>query len=154
MTTRSPFFAARRSRFGSGARLTRGFTLLELMITVAIIAVLASIAYATYQNNVVESRRKAAAACLLEAAQFMERRYTTVLSYAGATLPGLTCQTDLARFYTIAISGTPTATLYSLTATPVSGSQQANRDTKCATLGINQSGTKSETGTGSVADCW
>ena len=151
MTTRSPSLAVRRSHPGSR---TRGFTLLELMITLAIIAVLASIAYASYQNNVVESRRKAATACLLEAAQFMERRYTTQLSYLGATLPGLTCQNDLARFYTIAINGTPTATDYSLTATPVSGSQQANRDTKCATLSINQIGTKGETGSGTVADCW
>ena len=65
--------------FSSGHAL--GFTLIEVMITVAIIAVLTAIAYPSYESHVTKTRRAAAAGCLLERAQFMERFYTTNLSY-------------------------------------------------------------------------
>ena len=54
----------------------RGFTLMELMIVVAIIGILAGIAYPTYQDSVRKSRRADAEAVLLELAQWMERFYT------------------------------------------------------------------------------
>ena len=135
-------------------RAIRGFTLIELMIVVAILAVLASIAYASYQNSVVNSRRSAAAACLLEVAQFMEREYTTRLTYANVNaLPALACRNDLAAFYTIGLNGAAAATTYSLQAVPQG--VQASADTKCGTLRVNQAGTRSVTGTGgSVPSCW
>ena len=58
----------------------RGFTLIELMVVVAIIAILAAIAYPSYTNHVVKTRRAAATACVMEAAHFMERYYTTNLT--------------------------------------------------------------------------
>ncbi len=134
------------------ARRKRGFTLIELMITLAVIAALAGIAYASYQRNVMEARRKAATGCILEISQFMERYYTTQLTYVGATSPPVSCRTELAPFYTIAISGTPTATAYTVTAVP--RGQQLARDTVCGTLGITQTGAKSESGTGTPAECW
>jgi prepilin-type N-terminal cleavage/methylation domain-containing protein len=63
----------------------RGFTLLELTIVLLIVAILASLATASYGGNIVRSRRQAAAVCLHEAAQLMERYYVTHLSYVGAT---------------------------------------------------------------------
>lgn len=133
-------------------RRQSGFTLIELMIVVLVLGILASIAYASYDNATIASRRKAGAACLLEASQFMERYYTTNLSYQGAALPALACRTELAGNYTLAIAAS-TATTYSLTATP--GGRQATKDSaKCGTLGINQSGTKTKTGSLGVAECW
>jgi type IV pilus assembly protein PilE len=136
----------------AGKRSTKGFTLIELMIVIMIIGILASIAYASYSNSVIASRRKAASACMLELSQHMERVYTTSMSYAGVTAaPTMACRTDLAAFYTISVVGTPTATTFSIQAAPTS--QQ--KDAKCGTLGLNQAGTKTITGTGgSVPSCW
>lgn len=140
----------------AGARVRRqsGFTLIELMVVVLVLGVLAGLAYASYENATIASRRKAAAACLLEGSQFMERYYTTELSYKDAVLPALSCQTDLAGQYTIALAAS-NATTYSMTATPVSGSRQATKDgAKCGTLGLNQSGTKTRTGSAVISECW
>ncbi|GAB2660737.1 type IV pilin protein [Arenimonas aestuarii] len=138
----------------NSSRGNRGFTLIELMIVIAIIAVLASIAYASYQNSVVNSRRAAAAACLLEVGQFMEREYTTRLTYANVNaIPALACRDDLAGLYTFSLNGAATATTYSVQAVPQG--IQASADTKCATLRVNQAGTRSITGSGgSVSSCW
>lgn len=131
----------------------RGFTLIELMVTVLIVGVLAAIAYASYTDSVVNSRRAAASACLTEVSQFMERYYTTNLTYVGAAMPDLGCRTDLANFYTFSINGTPTATAYAVQAAPVG--QQSSRDgAKCGTLGLNQAGARSASGSQGVAGCW
>ncbi|WP_334130852.1 type IV pilin protein [Silanimonas lenta] len=139
-------------------RPSAGFTLLELMVTVAIIAILAAIAYPNYQDYVMRSRRAAAAVCLTEVSQFMERFYTTNLRYnattggAAVTLPALQCMNDIAGHYTISFSAAPTATTYAIQAVPQGA--QAMRDVKCGTLGLNQAGAKTKSGTGTVAECW
>lgn len=131
-----------------------GFTLIELMIVVAIVAILAAIAYPSYQAHVIKTRRAAAAACMLEVAQFMERYYTTHLRYvdgAGAapTIPATQCRTDLQGHYTIRLADGTTAGAYSVQAVP-KGVQEI-RDKKCATLAIDQRGAKSESGTAATA---
>jgi type IV pilus assembly protein PilE len=132
----------------------RGFTLLELMIVVAIVAILAAIAYPSYQRHVIKTRRTTAAACLTELSQYMERYYTTKLSYAGATLPATGCAADLNGFYNFAFTGgvAPTASAYSITAT-AAGMQL--KDTQCGNLSLNQIGTKAVSGSASSAnECW
>ena len=63
---------------------THGFTLIELMITVAIVGILASIAYPSYQDSVMKSRRADATGALLGFANAMERRFTETNSYCNA----------------------------------------------------------------------
>lgn len=138
----------------AGARRQSGFTLIELMVVILVLGVLAGIAYASYENATVASRRKAAAACLLEASQFMERYYSTNLRYTDAVIPALPCRTELTPHYTIP-TPTLTATTYALTIVPVSGSRQAAKDgAKCGTLGITQAGTKTRTGSAPLSECW
>lgn len=129
---------------------TSGFTLIEVMIVVAIVAILSTVAYASYTNQVVKSRRAAAAGCLQELAQFMERSYTTNMEYPAA-LPNSQCQTDLATHYSFPAPNVNGRT-YTLQANPEGG--QASNDTGCATLGINQSGAKTVSGGKPVQDCW
>ncbi|KRA52077.1 pilus assembly protein PilE [Pseudoxanthomonas sp. Root630] len=123
---------------------SEGFTLMELMIAIAVVGILAAIAYPSYTGQVTKTRRSAAAACLLERAQFMERYYSTNMGYTGAALPAAACATELGTHYTFAFSAGPTATTYTLAATPQGG--QASNDTQCATLSINERGTKSVSG--------
>lgn len=135
-----------------------GFTLLELMITVAVVAILAAIAHASYQNQVTNTRRATAAVCLTEVSQFMERfyatnlRYNTTLGGAAVAIPALQCRTDIAAHYTIGFSAGPTATTYTVQAVPQGA--QASRDTRCGTLTLSHVGAKTVSGTGTVADCW
>jgi len=136
-------------------RAQKGFTLIELMVVVAIIGILAAIAYPSYQEHVLRTRRAAATGCLLELAQFMERYYTTNMRYVDSDgnrpdLPNTACRTELAGFYNFSLSGA-TASSFDLQAVP-QGPQAA--DTRCGTLGLDETGARSESGTGQVADCW
>ena len=63
----------------------KGFTLIELMITLAIVAILATIAYPAYNDYVIKSNRVEAKRTLLTAAQFLERRYSTQNTYLQNT---------------------------------------------------------------------
>ena len=132
----------------------RGFTLIEVMIVVAIVGILAAIAYPSYLDSIQRSRRAEAQAALLELAQFMERSYTTNGSYlvsgSAPTLPFSAVPKDGgAAYYTLSLSATTAAT-YSLLAT-ATGAQSSDA---CGNLGINQAGTKTVSGSKPLADCW
>lgn len=129
----------------------RAFSLIELMIVVAVIGILAAIAYPNYQEYLLKSRRAVATGCLLELAQFMERHYTTHMSYTDAVLPDTACRTELAGFYSFGYAEALTASTYLLEAVP-QGAQTA--DTVCASLRISHTGARSASGAGGVAVCW
>ncbi|WP_136255860.1 type IV pilin protein [Onishia niordana] len=135
----------------------RGFTLIELMIAVAIIAILASIAYPSYQRYVTDTWRTRAAACLSELAQGMERRYTETFSYRNDTqpLPSAECVSELdnANRYTLAFADKePTAQTFEIEATP-KGPQAP--DAECGTLSLDQTGqTSISSKSGTVAQCF
>lgn len=131
-----------------------GFTLIELMIVVAIVGIVAAIAYPSYMQYVIRSNRSAAESFTLAVANKQEqyildaRQYATSVSALNMTTPS-----EVSRNYVITIAGvTTTPPAYTITATP--NSTQLSKDTKCKILTINQAGQKTVSGTGTVADCW
>lgn len=140
----------------SARRRADGFTLIELMITVAVVAILAAVALPSYQRYVARTQRAAAAACLVEMGQFMERVYLTNLRYdqnagAATALPNTDCRDRTSARYTIALAAMAQRS-FSLTATPQGA--QASVDSGCGTLSLNQAGTRSVSGGDGVAHCW
>lgn len=132
-----------------------GFTLIELLVAIAIVAILATIAIASYDFAMIKARRGAAEGCLQETAQFMERFYTTNLAYdqdaGGAAVPAPACTQDVTNFYTVGfVAGQPTATTYTLQAVPTT----AQNDSRCGTLSIDHKGLKGATGSAGAAGCW
>lgn len=132
-----------------------GFTLLELLIVIVILGLLATIAIPQYKQQVVKARRGDAKVALLDLAGRMERYYAENQTFIGATIGTggtvSTTNTSPNGYYTLSV-GTPGATTFTLTATPTGA--QLTDDTLCGALGLNQLGTKTETGSGTVAQCW
>lgn len=128
-------------------RKKNGFTLIELMITVAIVAILTSIALPSYQSHVTSTRRTTAQACLLELTQFTERYYSKSMTYVGATLPTSECSTNMAMHYIFAYAAAPTATAYAITATAQGA--QATRDASCTPMQVTQTGARTPS-----LGCW
>lgn len=127
----------------------RGFTLTELMVVVAIIGILASIAYPAYLEYVRRAARADAKAVLMEAAQFMERYFTTNNTYVGATLPSAVSPkgaTGAAVRYNISFAVGPTATTYTVQAVPAN----AQVGEACGTLTVAHTGAT----TPAAGNCW
>jgi len=150
-----------RARCAHGGRAARGFTLIELMVVVAIVAILVGIAVPAYQDAVRKSRRGQAKADLVELAQRAERFHTVNNSYAGFWTLVDDADKESPRngngpFYDMERDGgTDTAVnTFLLTATPRAGSGQEN-DTRCMTLTLDHAGAKNIVdGSGPAADCW
>lgn len=130
-----------------------GFTLVELMIVVVIIAILAGIAYPSYRNYTVKSKRSDAYAGLTEAATDQEKFYSQNMRFATSmaalnSLNGLSATTRMSPdgHYAITTTG---GTTYTLTATAQGA--QATADTSCPTITLSSSGVKSGA---SGASCW
>ncbi len=141
----------------------KGFTLIEILIVVAILGILAAVAYPSYQDNVRKSNRALGKAILLTVATKEEQffvnnnQYATTmvqLGYAANTF-GISQQGDPvaagAGIYDVSFSASSTA---AFTAQAVPKNDQVN-DTKCMTLTLTNTGVKTESGTASsAADCW
>lgn len=130
--------------------LQAGFTLIEMMIVVALIGILATIAIPGYQDYVRRANRSEAMALLTSNAHFMERYFTARNTYVGASLPETQSPTNGTARYALSFSGDPTATTFTIQAVPASGYS----DSLCGTLTLNQAGTVTESGTGALSDCW
>jgi type IV pilus assembly protein PilE len=129
----------------------KGFTLIELMMVVAVIGILAAIAFPSYQDSLRKGRRADAKAALLDLAQFTERSYTQNNTYSGITLPYNQTPRNGTAYYALALASATTSTV-SLTATPIVGSPQASD--ACGTFSINEAGTKGASGALGVSQCW
>ena len=136
----------------------RGFTLIELMIVVALIAILAAIGFPTYQDQMRKARRSEATAVLLDIAARMERFYADRGTYTGATIGAgagtdvYTSTTSENGHYTLTINPLA-AESFTLNATPVVGGAQDGDD--CGVFTLTSAGTKGFTGAGgTVIKCW
>jgi prepilin-type N-terminal cleavage/methylation domain len=140
-----------RTRSGSRAR---GFTLIELMITVAVIAILAAIAVPSYYQYILRSNRSAAESAMQEIASAQERYMVDSRQFAGAlTTLGYTVPNTVSPSYSVSLVAVAasvsggTSPGYTITATPINGQ---TRDTTCGTLTLNGDGTKLPT----TPNCW
>ena len=131
---------------------SKGFSLIELLITVAIVGILAGIAYPSYTEFVAQSNRSEAQRELLRLANLMEqyyldhRAYTTDLKKLGNTDTTLT--TDSGNYKIVA---TGNAETYTLTATAQTH-QATIDDSTCLTLSVDQAGARLPSTASS--DCW
>jgi len=134
-----------------------GFSLIELLIVIAIIGVIAAVAIPSYSDYMLKSRRVDATTFLTEVAGEQVRfyseynRYTDKMSELGYGDED-TADSD-EGYYTVSITAPATGDSYVLTAAPIAGGPQAN-DTDCASMTLNSSGQKTITGTSTAESCW
>ena len=141
----------------------RGFTLIEVMIVVVIVAILAAVAIPSYQDSVRKTRRADAKEALTRIAALQERYFFTHNAYGNAAALGVG-SSSTEKYYTINIYTTPGATdttcgvapCFRAVANPPPGSPQA-ADTKCSIFTLNHIGQKTAKSSGgavTTADCW
>lgn len=133
----------------SHPRASRGFTLIELLIALACVALLASLAWPSYQDLILRSQRAQARAALLQAAHWMERAASANGSYPSATdVPASVLQIEGQRYKMSVVSS---AQSYTLSAAP-QGPQVVD---VCATLTLNHLGVRGVQGASqTAAQCW
>ncbi len=133
---------------------TEGFTLIELMIVVVIIALLAAVAIPAYTAYTVRAKRSAAESFIMSVANKQEQYVLDARQYANSLAAlNMTVPSDVDASYNITITNVGmTPPTYTINAVPKDA--QAVNDTQCATVSINQAGAKSQTGGGTVNDCW
>ncbi len=141
----------------------KGFTLIEVMIVVVIVAILAAVAVPSYQDSIRKTRRADAKEALTRIAALQERFFFTNNKYGTASDLGVG-STSQEGYYTISIYTTPGADpgcgvdpCFRAVANPPAGGAQA-ADTKCGVFSINHIGQKvakaADNTTVTTDDCW
>ena len=133
---------------------TRGFTLMELMIVVAIVGIIAAIGYPSYRDQVIKSRRADGMSALLQLADRLERHYSDVGTYKQANGSNTTVDDVFPSFasdyYTLTIDAQD-----NIGFTVSSAPKDTQLKDKCGTFTLNSQGVKTISG-GSLPldDCW
>lgn len=134
-------------------RFSKGVTLIEVVIAIAVLGILLGVALPSYRVQVAKARRADGRAALMAVAQRMDRFYAERGTYVGATLgsSGLYPSKSEQGHYNLSIAA-QSASAYSLTAAPTGGQSGDG----CGTLGYNEQGQKSvgSDATLNVALCW
>ena len=131
-------------------RSERGFTLIELMITIVILAIIVAFALPSYTAQAQKSRRSDGTSALSRATMVMESCRSDLATYAGCA--GRVAATSEESFYNLSVVITGGGTGYNLTATAAGVQTQ---DALCTTITLNSQGTKGYTGTApNAATCW
>jgi type IV pilus assembly protein PilE len=134
-----------------------GFTLIELMITVAIVAILAAVAYPSFIDQVRKSRRAAAQSVLMEVAAKQHQLFLDMRSYASAANASALAAaplkvgvpSDVSSYYDLDVAvTTPAAAPPTFTARAIPKASQSSD--KCGTMTLTETGTK----TAAVSNCW
>jgi type IV pilus assembly protein PilE len=135
-------------------RRQSGFTLIEIMIVVMIVAILAAIAIPQYHKYVVRSHRVDARRALLDLAGREEKIFYSTNTYTSTLADmGSDAATLAGQYYGLSI-GNADAKTFTITASAVD--PQKTEDPGCATLSITREGAQTFTGDGSASkvDCW
>jgi type IV pilus assembly protein PilE len=137
-------------------RMTAGFTLVELMVTVAVVAILATIAVESYSSYVRRANRTDATRTMMADAQSLQRCYSQNFTYTpagGCPTPAGT-STSPGGFYASRI-GTPSTSTYTIVATPLAMPQ--TKDSPCAQFTLKSDGSQSalnSAGSDATKTCW
>lgn len=131
---------------------TKGFNLIELLITLAIISILSALCLPVYSEHIIRARRLEAEINLIKLANALEKYYLLNNTYENATLNQLNFSSLIAdNQYQLQIVSVNSSE-FSIKAIPLK--KQADEDALCGSILLNSSGNKAITGSGNISECW